>query len=123
MFASKRRETVIAKGLKIVGSVTAEGLVDKTLDATIHSAVLTMRRAGIEPFESHEGKRGQAFDMPTIKFRGNALAGYKALMDNGFAVSRVKHVWEVANGQLEGPWWEIVLHSTGKLLPTFLELP
>jgi len=85
----------------------------KPLDASIHDAVLIMRGAGIEPFESHEGKRGQAFDMPTIKFRGNALAGYKALMDNGFAVSRVKHVWEVANGQLEGPWWEIVLHSTG----------
>jgi hypothetical protein len=27
MFASKQRGTVIAKGLKIVGSVTAEGLV------------------------------------------------------------------------------------------------
>jgi hypothetical protein len=95
----------------------------KPLDASIHDAVLIMRGAGIEPFESHEGEPGQAFDMPTIKFRGNALAGYKALMDNGFAVWSVKHVWEVANGQLEGPWWEIVLHSTGKLLPTFLELP
>jgi cytoskeletal protein CcmA (bactofilin family) len=28
MFASKQRGTVIAKGLKIVGSVTAEGLVE-----------------------------------------------------------------------------------------------
>ena len=28
MFASKHRGTVIAKGLKIVGSVTAEGLVE-----------------------------------------------------------------------------------------------
>ena len=85
----------------------------KPLAAGIHNAVLIMRRAGIEPFESHQGGPGHASDMPTIKFRGNALAGYKALMDNGFAVWRVKHVWEVANGQLEGPWWEIVLHSTG----------
>ena len=113
MFASKRRETVIAKGLKIVGDATAEGLVHKTLKANIDNAARTMHRAGIDVFESHEGESGQAFDGPAIKFRGNALAGYKALMDNGFAVSRVKHVWEVANGQLEGPWWEIVLHSTG----------
>ena len=28
MFASKQRGTVIAEGLKIVGSVTAEGLVE-----------------------------------------------------------------------------------------------
>ena len=28
MFASRHRGTVIAKGLKIVGSVTAEGLVE-----------------------------------------------------------------------------------------------
>jgi cytoskeletal protein CcmA (bactofilin family) len=28
MFASNQRGTVIAKGLKIVGSVTAEGLVE-----------------------------------------------------------------------------------------------
>ena len=28
MFASKNRGTVIAKGLKVVGSVTAEGLVE-----------------------------------------------------------------------------------------------
>ena len=38
MFGSKQRGTVIAKGLKIVGSVTAEGLVEVNgqIDGELH---------------------------------------------------------------------------------------
>jgi cytoskeletal protein CcmA (bactofilin family) len=46
MFALKRRGTVIAKGLKIVGSVTAEGLVEVNgqIDGELHCTSLVISR-------------------------------------------------------------------------------
>ena len=46
MFASKQRGTVIAKGLKIVGSVTAEGLVELNgqVEGEIHCTSLIVSR-------------------------------------------------------------------------------
>src|ERR1044071_9250131 len=46
MFASKQRGTVIAKGLKIVGSVTAEGLVEVNgqIDGELHCTSLVIAR-------------------------------------------------------------------------------
>jgi cytoskeletal protein CcmA (bactofilin family) len=44
MFASRQRGTVIAKGLKIVGSVTAEGLVEVNgqIDGELHCTALVI---------------------------------------------------------------------------------
>src|SRR6187200_3417750 len=46
MFASRQRGTVIAKGLKIVGSVTAEGLVEVNgqIDGELHCTSLMIAR-------------------------------------------------------------------------------
>ena len=46
MFASRQRGTVIAKGLKIVGSVTAEGLVEVNgqIEGELHCASLVIAR-------------------------------------------------------------------------------
>jgi cytoskeletal protein CcmA (bactofilin family) len=46
MFASRHRGTVIAKGLKIVGSVTAEGLVEVNgqIDGELHCTSLVISR-------------------------------------------------------------------------------
>ena len=46
MFDSRRRGTVIAKGLKIVGSVTAEGLVEVNgqIDGELHCTSLVISR-------------------------------------------------------------------------------
>lgn len=46
MFASRERGTVIAKGLKIVGSVTAEGLVEVNgqIDGELHCTSLVIAR-------------------------------------------------------------------------------
>jgi cytoskeletal protein CcmA (bactofilin family) len=46
MFASKRQRTVIAEGLKIVGSVTAEGLVEVNgqIDGEVHCTSLIISR-------------------------------------------------------------------------------
>jgi len=46
MFASRQQGTVIAKGLKIVGSVTAEGLVEVNgqIDGELHCSSLLIAR-------------------------------------------------------------------------------
>lgn len=46
MFASKHKGTVIAKGIKIVGSVTAEGLVEVNgqIDGELHGTSLIIAR-------------------------------------------------------------------------------
>jgi cytoskeletal protein CcmA (bactofilin family) len=46
MFALKRRGTVIAEGLTIVGSVTAEGLVEvnEQIDGEVHCTSLIISR-------------------------------------------------------------------------------
>ena len=46
MFGTKQRGTVIAKGLKIVGSVTADGLVwvDGQIDGQLHCTFLVIDR-------------------------------------------------------------------------------
>ena len=46
MFGSKQRGTVIAKGLKIVGSVTAEGLVEVNgqIEGELHGTSLVIAR-------------------------------------------------------------------------------
>jgi cytoskeletal protein CcmA (bactofilin family) len=46
MFASRRQGTVIAEGLKIVGSVTAEGLVEVNgqIEGEIHCTSLIISR-------------------------------------------------------------------------------
>jgi cytoskeletal protein CcmA (bactofilin family) len=46
MFGSKQQKTVIAKGLKIVGSVTAEGLVEVNgqIDGELHCTSLVIAR-------------------------------------------------------------------------------
>ena len=46
MFASRQRGTVIAKGLKIVGSVTAEGLVEVNgqIEGELHCTSLVIAR-------------------------------------------------------------------------------
>jgi hypothetical protein len=84
---------------------------DLPLDTGIRRAVLILRRAGVETFESCDGGDGHAFPEPTIKFHGNAWAGFKAFaiaMENGLPAARVQYVWHEVDGHLHGPWWEIV---------------
>ncbi len=89
--------------------------VDLAIDAGIRHAVLVLRRAGIETFESCEGGDGHAFPEPTIKFSGSAWEGYRAFtvaMENGLPVARVQMVWHEVDKQLHGPWWEMVFSRT-----------
>jgi hypothetical protein len=91
--------------------------VDLSIDPGIRRAVLILRRGGVETFESCEGGAGHAFAEPTIKFHGSQGAGYQALsvaLDHGLPVSRLQRCYYVQGGELEGPWWELVFHATGR---------
>ena len=91
--------------------------VDLPIDPGIRRAVLILRKEGIETFESCEGGKGHAFPEPTVKFFGSAWAGFKAYavaMEYGLPVLRIQRVYGASDGQLEGPWWELVFRTTGE---------
>ena len=83
------------------------------MDPGIRKAVLILRRGGIETFESCEGGPGHAFDQPTIKFNGDSWACFAVAMEHGLPVQRIQRAYGVVEGQLEGPWWEIVFATRG----------
>jgi hypothetical protein len=82
------------------------------LDKGIRDAVLALRAAGIETFESCEGVNGHAFLEPTIRFHGHKSEGFRALaaaLEAGLRVSELRRVWPVLDGEPTGPCWEITL--------------
>jgi hypothetical protein len=87
------------------------------LDRGIRDAVLVLRAAGIETFESCEGGDGHAFLEPTIRFHGHKSEGFRALaaaLEAGLKVSELRRVWPVLDGEPTGPCWELTLTpSTG----------
>ncbi len=87
------------------------------LDKGIRDAVLALRAAGIETFESCEGGDGHAFFEPTIRFHGHKSEGFRALaaaLEAGLRVSELRRVWPVLDGEPTGPCWELTLTpSTG----------
>lgn len=90
---------------------------DLELDPGIREAVLILRSQGVETFESCEGADGHAFREPTIRFHGDSWAEYRAFavaMEHGLAVQDLRRAWDVINGQLHGPWWEMTFRTTGR---------
>jgi len=96
-----------------------EAVLTDRLDAGIRPAVLALRAAGIETFESCEGGEGHAFFEPTVRFHGHAAEGFRAVaaaLDAGLPVSELRRVWSVLDGELTGPCWELTFTpSTSRL--------
>lgn len=89
--------------------------VDLELDPGIRRAVLILRGAGVETFESCQGGPGHAMPEPTIRFHGSAWAGHSAFaaaMEAGLPVLAVRRSYSVVDGCLEGPWWEMTFRTT-----------
>jgi hypothetical protein len=89
---------------------TLDGLAT-TLDPGIAPVVMTLRRGGIETFESCQGGPGHAYPEPTVRFYGERGEGFKALsvaMAHGLRVLHLRRVWPVIDGEPTGPWWEMV---------------
>lgn len=84
------------------------------LDPGIAEAVTVLRAGGVETFESCEGGPGHAFPVPTVRFFGDAWAGFRAFavaMECGLNVASLRRIYDVIDCQLHGPWWEMTFRS------------
>lgn len=88
------------------------------LDPGIRRYVLILRAQGVETIESCQGGGGHAFPEPTIRFAGNSVEGYRAFsaaMNYALPVYNLRRCYDVVDGQLEGPWWEMTFRTTDQL--------
>lgn len=84
------------------------------LDPGIEQAVLILREAGVETFESCQGGDGHAYPEPTVRFHGERSAGWQALavaQVKGLPVVELRRVWPVLDGEPTGPWWELTFRE------------
>lgn len=80
------------------------------LDDGIAHAVMVLRDAGVETFESCEGGDGHCYPEPTVRFHGGRGEGWRALgvaQQRGLPVSALRRSWPVDDGEPTGPWWEM----------------
>ncbi len=83
---------------------------DPPLDAGIANAVEILQAAGVETFESCEGGTGHSFPEPTVRFHGERSEGMRALaavQAHALPVSALRRIWDVIDGELTGPHWEM----------------
>ncbi len=88
---------------------------DPPLDKGIEAAVLALRHQGVETFESCEGGNGHAFLEPTVRFEGEYPEGLRAVaiaIEEGLDVAELRRVYDIQNGELKGPWWELTFVPT-----------
>lgn len=81
------------------------------LDPGIAREVQILREAGVETFESCQGGAGHASPEPMIKLHGTSSAGWRALaicLDHGLDVMDLQRVWDVVDGEPDGPYWKLV---------------
>lgn len=87
------------------------------LDAPIAEAVLVLREAGIETFESCSGESGHSFGEPTIRFYGDRCVGFLALsvaFTNGIKVDSIRRVWPVIDAEPTNPYWEMLIYPAAE---------
>lgn len=83
------------------------------LDEGIHDIVITLITNGVETFESCEGGKGHSYTWPTVRFVGEPSEGLRALsvaIANGLPVSELRRSWEVIDGYIDGPFWEMTFN-------------
>lgn len=87
---------------------------DPPLDSGITEIVRVLRAAGVETFESCQGGNGHAFPVPTVRFHGDKIEGFRALaaaLQSGLGVAELRRVWSVLDMEPVGPVWEITFTS------------
>jgi len=83
----------------------------KEVDSGIKKQVRILNDAGIDTFESCQGGKGHAYSEPSIRFHGDRYEGLKAFsvaMRNGLDVMALRRIYQIVDGELNGPYWEIV---------------
>lgn len=87
---------------------------DPPLDTGIKKAVNILCNAGVETFESCQGGKGHSYPEPTVKFHGDRTEGLKAFsiaMRGNLRVSALRRMYDVIDGELVGPYWEITFYN------------
>lgn len=95
-----------------------EVMFDSPLDEGIAAFVKVLVEAGIETYESCEGGEGHAYPEPTIRFHGGISEGFRAYavaLQYDLPVSAIRRTWNVVDGELTGPTWEITLYRKVRL--------
>jgi len=88
------------------------------IDAGIRTIVDLLRLNGVETFESCEGGPGHCFHEPTVRFFGGRAEGFRAVslaLQNGLQVSALRRYWQIDDGELTGPHWEMTFDSPAAL--------
>ncbi len=83
---------------------------DPPLDPGIASAVIILRQANIETYESCEGGDGHAYPYPAIRFHGGQPEGFRALaiaLYHDLPISSLRRVWSIQDREPTGPTWEL----------------
>ncbi len=93
---------------------------DPPLDPGIERAVVVLREAGIETYESCEGGAGHAYAEPTVRFHGERAEGFRALaaaIQAGLRVAELRRVWSIQEEEPTGPSWELTFVPKARLSP------
>lgn len=86
------------------------------LDAGVREYVLALRLHGFDTYESCEGGPGHAFNLPTVRFHGGPGEGHRAwgiMRAMRFPVAELNRVWDVDDGELVGPHWQMTFWRKG----------
>ena len=87
-----------------------QGFDPRVLDPGIRHAVVVLRDAGIETYESCEGGEGHAYPYPCVRFFGTDADGWRALataITYALPLDELVRVWTIRSDQPEGPYWEM----------------
>ena len=85
------------------------------LDEGVRSYVEALQSAGVQTVESCQGGGGHAAPEPFVRFHGTAFEGMRAFavaMEAGLPVAQVRRVYDVYDGQLNGPYWDMTFTRT-----------
>ncbi len=80
------------------------------LDPGIRDVVKILRDGGVETYESCQSGDGHSFPEPTVRFHGNYVAGMQAVavaLNHGLHVLDLRRCWNILDGELVGPYWEM----------------
>jgi hypothetical protein len=86
-------------------------IYDSPLDEGIKDIVILLNENGVETFESCQGGKGHTMPEPTVRFHGEYYEGLRALsvaLANNLNVVSLRRNYNIQNGEITGPWWEMI---------------
>ena len=89
------------------------------LDRWVRFAVLMLRQAGIQTYESCQGGAGHAFPEPTVRFEGtksDAFRAVAAVRAHGLPAHHLRQFWRLNEHGAERPAWEMTFYPLTRLV-------